>query len=250
MAFLTLLKQIVFCGDTAQHLINVLAEGSREDTVRVFSGVNHLWLECIALQVNSDMGARAEEEPEFVFISEDYQCIYVPEEVINHQTFHDRAKKDLHQKIVEVDIALFRILQFATQAAKQNTTIRLGMLDAGTLVLVLTAFANHDFRLAGLVSTPGHGLRAKGAKPSGGESIDAKVSFPLPLPISVSAMNAGASTLLVSMRYATFREFWGDQRFNTRLSLCSSLVGSLLGGDGDPGGSRETRSLFKEIVGL
>lgn len=248
MAFLTLLKQIVLCGET-QHLLNVLAEGSREDTVRVFSGINRLWLEFIARQVSSDTVARTAEDMEWVATPAEY--IYFPKPlVITHQTFkyYDKIKQNLLHKIKEVDIALYRVIWFATQAAKQNTTVRLGMLDAGSLVLVLTAFASHDFKLAGLVSMPEQGGQAKGAESRDREGTVAKASSSLP--ISVYAMNAGASTLLVSMRYATFREFWGEKRFNVRLSLCSSLVGNLLGGDKDEGGSRETRSLFKEIVGL
>lgn len=245
MAFLTLMKQIILCGAT-QHLLNILAEGSREDTVRVFSGINRLWLEFIAQQVSSDRVAMIAEDMEWAACPADY--IHLPQPlVITHQTFkyYDQIKQNLLHKIKEVDIALYRIILFATQAAKQNTTVRLGMLDAGTLVLVLTAFASHDFKLAGLVSMGEQGGQVKGAA-----TRDKEGKASSSLPISVYAMNAGASTLLISMRYVTFRESWGEKRFNVRLSLCSSLVGSLLGADGDEGGSRETRSLFKEIVGL
>jgi len=199
------------------------------------------------LQIKNDAIARAERESRgnATMIEEGFHSVNVPipEDIIIDKTFYDQAKRDLWQKIVDVDTALIHVIQFATRAAKQNTTMRLAMLEAGSLALVLAAFANGDFKLAGLVSLPGK-EKAKRAKE--GQSADAKASYPLPL--SVTAMNAGASTLLVMMRYAPFREFWGDQRFDTRLSLCSSLVNSLLGEDGDQGGSRETRALFKGIV--
>lgn len=248
MAFLALLKQIVLSGGTAHHLLNVLAECSYEDTVRVFSGVIHLWLECIGLQIKNDSAARAARQSEPNVYSETFgKSMHVPPvEKLTVKTFYDQAKKDLHDKILDVDIALYNIIQFATKAAELNTTVRSGMLDAGSLVLVLTAFANHNFKLAGLVSMPGKDGKPKGAKPEYRESSDPTASCPFSLP--VAAMNAGASTLLVVMRYTAFRDFWGNHRFDTRLSLCSSLVDSLLGRDREQWGSRETRTLFKEIV--
>jgi len=246
---LAILKHIVLSGGTAQHLMNVIAECSHEDTVRVFSGVLRLWLECIGLQIKNDAIARAERQSSASVVSEEkFHSMNVPvfENVMVDQTFYDKAKGELWDKIVDVDAALIHVIQFATRAAKQNTTMRLAMLEAGSLVLALAAFANHDFKLAGLVSVPGKEEQAKRVKSGRRQNADATASCPLPLP--VTAMNAGASTLLVAMRYAPFREFWGAQRFDTRLSLCSSLVDSLLGEDGDQGGSRETRALFKEIV--
>jgi hypothetical protein len=243
MAFLALLKHIVLSGGTAQHLLNVLAEGSHEDTVRVFSGVIHLWLEYIGLQIKNDAAAR---QAKFSLVSEGqsrFEDLPPVAEAIVKKTFYGEAKRSFYEKILDVDTALYNIIQFAAKAAKQNRTTRLGMLDAGCLVLVLTAFANHDFKLAGLVSMPGEG-RAEEAKMGRGKAIDSTASCPFRL--SVAAINAGASTLLVVMRYNTFREFLGEHRFNTRLSLCSSLVDSMIGEDG---GSRETRALFTQIVG-
>lgn len=243
LAYLAMLKHIVLNGRNAQHLINVLAGCSYEDTIRIFSGVIHLWLDCIGIQIKNDGIARAARMTDVV--SDQLEAVNTPllvEEIVTDKSFYGQAKKDLWKKIVDVDAALIHVIQFATQAAKQKTTIRLGMLDAGSLVLVLAAFANNDFKLTGLVTIPTKEVKLKEARVVHRECGDAKGSSQQSLP--VAAMNAGASTLRVVMRYTAFREFWGDQRFNTRLSLCSSLVDSLLG---DEGGSRETRALFKQI---
>jgi hypothetical protein len=254
--------------------MNALADCSHDDTVRVFSGVIRLWLECIALQTENDMIARgarqAENNTSLIMGGADTTPTPLPVEVTSfHTSFYTRAKKALWKRIMDVDSTLFRIIQFSTLAAQQNTTVRLSMLDAGSLVIVLAAFTNNDFQLAGLVpskkatkvksgrrdsvvkserrwSVTGSGRRSSVTGSERGEDVVGTCSNPLPLPIA--AINAGAATLLVVMRYATFREFWGNKRFNTRLSLCSSLVDSLLGEEGEEGASKETRRLFKEIV--
>jgi len=242
-----LLKYIVLSGGTAQHLLSVLAESSHEDTARIFAGVIHLWLECIELQTKNDAVARAARQSEPSVVCQEKDRKLPDDESIVNKILYGEAKRGIYERILDVDNALYNIIQFTTEAAKQNATTRLGMIDAGCLVLVLTAFASPDFEMAGLVNTPGKQDKAKGAKAGRREGKDPTASSASRL--SAAAMNARASTLLVVMRYTTFREFWGEHRFNTRLSLCSSLVDSLLGKDGEQGGSRETRALFKEIVG-
>jgi hypothetical protein len=230
--------------------VDVLADCSREHTARIFSGVIRLWLECIGLQIKNDALTRPAQPTDPTEVNEEHfqfiKCTEI-EEVTLDKTFYGHAKRDLWRRIVDVDAALIHVIQFATRAARQNT-IRLGMLDAGGLVIVLAAFANSNFNLAGLISVPTREGEVKRAKSKHGRSVD--VTHKTPLPLSTVAINAGAATLLVVMRYATFREFWGDHRFNARLSFCSSLVDSLLGDDEAEWGSRETRTLFKEIVSL
>jgi hypothetical protein len=239
----------VFSGNTAQHLMNVLAECSHDDTVRIFAGILRLWLECIAVQIENDAIARDLDVKDYSGLGKE-QFVEVESygEILIQQCFYNQSKANLWDKIVDVEAAFIRVVQFATRAAQQGNIIRLAMLDAGILVLVLAAFANSHFKLTGLVNmlTQEEKMKVKATKSGRDTNID-PASAPLPLP--VVTMNAGASTLLVLMRFPTFRQFWGEHRFNTRLSLCGLLVDSLFGDDGNDGGSRETRNLFKEIVG-
>jgi len=69
--------------------------------------------------------------------------------------------------------------------------VGLGMLGAGSLALVLTAFANADFRSSSLISAPGKEGKGKGAKSARREVLDETV-----LPhLSLTAINAEASAL-------------------------------------------------------
>jgi hypothetical protein len=146
-----------------------------------------------------------------------------------------------------MDGPLYNLIKFTMKAAEQNISVRLGLLDAGSLALVLTAFANADFRLSSLVSIPKQEGKQKGVKSGRREVPDAEVS---PHP-SLVAINAEASALSVLIRNAKFTERWRGQRLDTRLSLCSALVDSLLRKEGVTvldDGYEVTTALFRNIV--
>jgi hypothetical protein len=240
LAFLVMLKQIV--SNRADLLIGVLANGSHESTVRIFSGLVRLWLECIGMQINNE---RANDPTTFLSNNHELATASIPKVEAVHKTFCSQEKEAFMMKMVNADTALYHMLRFATETAKQNETVRLGMLDGGSLALVLIAFANVDFRLSRLVVAPRKERMPKGTKSRPKSNVDTKA---LP-PISLAAINAEASALSFFIHSAKFNESWQGQRLGTRLSLCSSLVYSLLGGDKvTDEGYEVTRALFMKIV--
>jgi len=238
-----MLKHIVVSGDSALHLINVLAQGSREDTGYVFSGVICLWLDFVSMQLWSDAACRAGRYDMMSGSVFPGPGDAVVPNLIDLSLYH-HEKNLLGMKMAGIDSALHNIIKFTTKVAEQNASVRLGMLDAGSLALVLTAFANADFRLSSLIGTPGKEGNGKGVT-SGGDISDKTA----PSSISLSAINAEASALAISIHTAKFTKPWRGERLNIRLSLCSSLVDSLLGKDRALDNEYEmTRALFKQIV--
>lgn len=238
-----MLKQIVF--NRANLLISVLANGSHESTVRVFSGLIRLWLQCIGMQINNEVEGRANDPMTLWSSSHESTTALIPKVEAVHKTFCSQEKEAFMMKMMNADRALYHMLRFATETAKQSETVRLGMLDGGSLALVLIAFANVDFRLSGLVAASRKEKMPKGTKSSPRSNVDAEASPP----ISLAAINAEASTLSFFIHSARFNESWQGQRLGTRLSLCSSLVYSLLGEDKVTDEAYEvTRALFMKIV--
>jgi hypothetical protein len=168
-----------------------------------------------------------------------------PKVEVIHKTFCSREKDAIMTKILNVDTALYHMLNFATETAQLNAEVRLGMLDAGSLALVLTAFASADFRLSGLTVMPWKDGKAKTNNTGGKRYWDAAAS-----PYHSSpAINAEASTLCICIHNDRFRKSWPRRQFDTRLSLCSSLVYSLLGRDEVVNDEYEvTRGLFRKII--
>jgi len=247
LGFLTILRQIVLRGSSAQHLIRIFGRSSHDDTVRIFSGIIHLWLECIEMQVKNDVEARAHRQANIFSVVEQRSVSgSIPKFEIVHKTFYSREKSRIFAQILNLDTALYNVIEFAAATAKRNANVRLGMLDAGCLALVLTAFANADFRLSSLTDAPRMDGKAKGAKPGHRENSGAET---LP-PYSLTAINAEASTLSVFIHTPKFNKLWQGQRLDTRLSLCSSLVYSLLGRDEVDEGYEVTRALFRKIVAV
>jgi hypothetical protein len=240
-----MLKHIVLTGESAQHLIDIIALGSREDTKHLFSGVIRLWLDCMSVQIQSEDDSRAGNLGDTLSsrLSEGFAGELPPIGI--DQTLYDREKSSLAKRMADVDGPLYNVLKFAAKAAEQRPSVRLGMIDAGSLALVLTAFANADFRLPSLIGAPGPEGRIKG-----GKSVCRDVSDGTALPNpSSAAVNAEASALSVLIRSAKFTKPWRGQRLDTRLSLCSSLVDSLLGKDDVlDDGYEVTRALFRNIV--
>ena len=249
LAFLSTLKFIVLSGNSARHLISALAQGSHQDTVRVFSGVIQLWLECVSIQTHSEPNAAKHSDGLTSNASMSVSSGSTPPVKINEDPrLYGREKADFFDKIVNVDKYLYNIIKFATDTAGQSMTIRRGMLDAGCLSLVLSAFANDDFKLPGLTDAVWKQARKSGIKSGRKETVVGGNSLLAPIPSAV--INAEASKLSVLMRNAKFRAAWQGQRFDTRRSLCLSLVDNLLGdGDRDMDDAYSvTRALFKTIL--
>jgi len=163
----------------------------------------------------------------------------------SNQSFYDRQKTGLLLRMMNADNALFNIIKFTTKAAEQNPSVRLGMLDAGSLALVLTAFANVDFKLSSLTSIPVKEERGKGGKLARGNVSDTEFTPR----ISPASINAEASTLSVLIHTNKFIKPWRGRQLETRLSLCSSLVDSLMGEEVVLDTEYSvTRALFRSIV--
>lgn len=239
LAFLVLFKRIVLGGDTAQNLVRVLAKLSREDTARVFLGIVRLWLEFTSMHKND-----AEFRVGLMVCQETLQSEPLPKVDFGHETFFIREKDEVMKRITNVDTALNHMLKFATDTAHKNTTVRLGMLDGGSLALVLTAFANAAFKLSSLTFVPRtDGKKGRKSGQRGNSDVTTLACS------SLAAINTEASSLSVFMHSAKFKESWKGRPLNSRLSLCSSLVDSLLGRDeiADEG-YEVTRALFRKIV--
>lgn len=245
LAFLILFKRIVLSGDPKQSLVSTVARNSRQGAARFFTGIIRLWLEFIDMQVNVDVEARNGHTPDTLNNALFISFGSIPEVEVAHTTFCSREKGAVMKKAMNIDAALHNMLIFATGTAQQNMAVRLGMLDAGSLALVLTAFTNADFMLSSLTVCTGTDRKASDPKSGARRGSDAQ-RFPC---ISQAAINAEASTLSVFMHSTRFNNSWHGQRLNSRLSLCSSLVYSLLGKEEVvDGGYEMTRALFRKIV--
>jgi len=55
LAFLAMLKQILLTGSSAVPLVDAIAQISHQDIIVIFSGVLRLWLECIQIQVQTQL---------------------------------------------------------------------------------------------------------------------------------------------------------------------------------------------------
>jgi hypothetical protein len=116
------------------------------------------------------------------------------------------------------------------------------MLDASSLAIALTAFAHPTLRLSSLIGVPGK------EKVKGGRLAHRKVSDTADAQrLSIAAINAEASILSVLIRKPKFVKPWRGYRLETRLSLCSSLIDSLLGQELDDEYG-VTHALFRSIV--
>lgn len=229
-----MLNHIVKSGDSAQNLINTITRSSGDDIIRIFSGFMRIWFECIGLQVQHDLDARAARSSDGFSVSEDRVVSGMVPPVEQEHSFYEREKNSFFQKIVKVDSVLFNVIKFATECAFRGATVRTGMLHSGGLALVLTAFVNADYRLGGLIDVPGKQSKS-------GETW----------PPSLGAINAEASTLSVLIHQAKFQKNWRGSRFTTRVTLCSMLVDSLFGGEEEQDNDYAvTRALFNKIVTL
>jgi len=234
LAFLTILKHILESGRHARYLIKAIEKCSYKDIVYIFSGTIRLWLECVATHtlrhttpLNNIRGITEVEIP-----------IHVDD------CFHDREKSRLFEKATGADAALNNIIKFATKAAHCSTTIRRGMLDAGSLSLVIVAFFSADFQLPGLVDVS----RKKRKKTEGQSERGANLgSVYSPIPSDV--IRAEAVTLTALIHTPIFRQTWAAEAFNTRRYLCSLLVDGLLGRRGEMDERYAwTNALFRKIL--
>ena len=72
-------------------------------------------------------------------------------------SLYDREKSCLFRVASYRDTTLSSMLKFSIAAARHSSAGRQGMLDVGTLALVLTALVNSDFHLSGLHDVLGDG---------------------------------------------------------------------------------------------
>ena len=142
-------------------------------------------------------------------------------------SLYDREKSRLFYAASHRDAALYSVLKFSIAVARHSSVARRGMLKAGALALVLTAFVNADFHLSGL-----HDAQAPNTY---GRKPDALCLYMSTLPISLDTINARASALTLLIQRPTFRQAWRDESFNNRRHLCSLLVDGLQGTKSETG---------------
>lgn len=242
LAFLAMLKQILLAGSSAVHLVDAIAQIAHQDIISIFSGVIQLWLECIRLQVQTQLtygtNTGFERRPMT------HGMALPPDD-----NLYDREKHRLFQKTSNLDTALYNIIEFCALAARRHRAIRFCMLDAGVLSLVIIAFVNADFLAPSLVDlTLKKGKQMKVPSAGAGNRYNQDCLLPPP-PISSDIIQAEASVLSVLMHRAAFRGTWHRQQFNDRRRLCSLLVHSLLGNFGETDDRYIwTRALFRKIL--
>jgi hypothetical protein len=245
LACLTMLKHVVFDGESTAHLISALAACSLGDSVHICSGIIQLWLECVEIEIQNQLIYGGSSRDNVLFAKTHEFRLALGTEPINiDRNFYDREKTHLFERVSNVDSALYKIMFFCTEAARTTTIIRRALLDAGALSLVTVAFITSDF----LPST----LMDKGRKRSQKSAHTAAVHghYHKPFRIPLEVIRTDALTLSSLMRDATFRESWSDKRFRMRKHLSSSLVNALLGdSDAANDGYACTRALFQKIVG-
>ncbi|KIM86727.1 hypothetical protein PILCRDRAFT_314087 [Piloderma croceum F 1598] len=248
LAFLTMLKLVVLNGDAAEHFMCALGPCSRQIIVHIFSGIFGMWIECIQVQQQIQHNAgyqsagylqighksRGDRAPPGIPIDAD-------------ESFYNREKSRLFEKVANVDMALYNVIIFATNASRWSESVRRAMLDAGALSLVIVAFVNADFLPSNLVVA---GMKGKEKETGSGCTRNAVDGYYHPSgPIPLSVIQAEAATLSVLMHDATFRGTWHKSQLNIRRRLCSSLVDALLGDFGDRNDKYAwTRSLFRKIL--
>jgi hypothetical protein len=240
-----MLKLVLLNGDSAGHFISALEACSLEDVVRISLGIIQLWLKCIQIQVQhtSTYGISSN----YAIFRSDKQRLS-PQESISangNKNLHNREKTRLFQKVSNVDIVLYNIIMFATDAARRSPTIRRGMLEAGTLSLVVVALTNVDFVPSNLIDAAVKGKQKAGHT----GNIGSQYSAPSPRAVPFNVINDEAATLSSLIHHAPFCESWSKKQFNIRRHLCSSLMEVLLGDLGKKDDRHAwTRALFRKIV--
>lgn len=180
----------------------------------IFTNITRLWLDCVVGGIRKDIETGGAHVPAFgnpknhaagAQVSLDFD-----------DTFYDRERTELFLKVFNVESALLNVLKFFVKAAHESGSIRRGMLDAGALSIVLSAFVSPDFLCPHLVS-PGMGTLK--ATPS---------NFGTASPIPVEQINQEASTLTVLIQKPIFRQSWDPHQLDARQKLCAMLVTTLL----------------------
>lgn len=154
---------------------------------------------------------------------------------------YGREKERLFRKVVGVDAVTHNIIKFTTALASDNAAARAGILEAGGAVLVLTAFANDDFTLPNLLCLTKQGKR---------KTVNFAKKEPTPAPVSLSAINAEASTLSLLIYQPVFRAGWEIPKLQMRLTVCALLVNTLFAHPASSVDGRYdvTGALFKKII--
>ena len=244
LAFLTMLKQIVLSRSSVRHLIHAIQRG--QDTVHIFSGILQLWLECAHIQAVNSAAYGTGSQALFASTGMDRRLgVILPIEIDDN--FYNREKARLFEKIAYVDSALYNVIGFATDAARKDSVLRSGLVQAGALSLAIVAFINEDFQASDLIDFATKKGRSHDANLTRrANAVHEHLSLP---PIPLKVIHDEASTLSVLIHQATFRRFWRDQQLNERRHYCSLLVAALLGDFGKGEDKYAwTRSLFRKIL--
>lgn len=227
LAFLCMLKHILWSGTSATNLLMSISQEPHEDIVHIFSGIVRLWLECATARLKSEL------EPTDWYTgsqSGPWRAATVAPlvSIDTDDTFFDREKNRIVQKVSNVDSALHNILDFCTHASHQSKVLRRGMLDAGVLSLVLSAFVTADFQISSLTDVfygSDYGKRREKTKSGHARNSSPEHFFPEPIPLD--KVQDEASTLTVLVHRPNFIQNWEIRQFHTRRHICFSLIEGL-----------------------
>jgi hypothetical protein len=243
-----MLKLIVLNGDAADHFIRALGACSRQNMVHISSGIFGIWIECIQVQQQNQHNAGYQNAGymQIGLKSHGYRAaLDIP--IDADESFYNREKNRLFEKVTNVDMALYNVIIFATNATRWSESVRRAMLDAGALSLVIVAFVNADFLPSKLMVAGRKGKEKETGLGCTGNAVDGYYHPSGPIPLSV--IQAEASTLSVLMHDTAFLKTWHDKQLDIRRRLCSSLVDALLGDFGERNDKYAwTRSLFRKIL--
>lgn len=209
------MKQILTTGHAARHLIRAIAPARHNHIVHIFTTITRLWLDCVIGGVQSDVEARDKAYIQ-AYGNLKTHAAGTQASLDFDDTFYDRERTKLFAKVFNVESALTNVLKFFVKAAHESEPIRRGMIEAGALSIVLSAFVSADFLCHNLVS-PGMGTRKAALSNLGTVS-----------PIPVEQINQEASTLTILIQKPTFRQSWDRHQLDARRKLCAVLVTVLL----------------------
>src|ERR1700736_4727135 len=107
-----MLKQILSNGGSALHLVDAIAQCSAQDIIIIFSGVIRLWLECVQQQASNQSKYNETVLHSSQMNKRDFcDQRFSPDAALSDDdTFHNREKHHLFEKVSNVDIALYRII--------------------------------------------------------------------------------------------------------------------------------------------
>ncbi|KAF7969941.1 hypothetical protein HWV62_25561 [Athelia sp. TMB] len=236
LSTLAILKHVLSSGNSARHLIAIIAQSKPQHITLIFSKIVWLWAECCLSQITEKVMG----DPHLGWDRSQF-VVGIVAPVVD-TSFYGREKTRLWERASNSDTAVYNILHFTTRAAGFGLPMRQAMMDAGVLALVPLAYVNQRFQTEKMLECVKH--------PRCGSRGEA---YPIPLDV----INAEAATLASLVATPGFRANWSGQAYMARRAACSQFLKVLFGNAGESGQSSELeekywwmRALYQKIVVL